>query len=482
MLRLQYLMTLVMALSVGACHRHRIASPVASLPNFDLLYDEGLTAFHQGTPESYVRAAETFRRLSTLRPERCDYKLDLAQSLLFLASEQISNWEEFEPTQKEAAAVVDSAAEACTPAHEAFILRLRALIAGRGPTATGFINRALDLDAADPMNWVVLGYLDPANSRLVTPEGAGRWVAMTRAVALKPDSALIQYEFGRNYQSSRRDPDEPRKAFQRAIELSPRHFRAYLNLAYSADEDTDVQPLYDKVVEIAPNFLEGRVAAGSFYGAIDELDKAAEQYSAALAVNPKYDIAEFRLGLLMLEADRADEAEKHFKRVIELSPGSYEAWYRLGNISYNRKDYEVAKQQYEEAVRVRTNYAEAEYGLGWVYRQQNKNDFALMQFDKVIRIQPRFGDAYVSRGDIRTEQKQFPDALADYDKAIDNYQAQLQSLNATIANLAGRSSSRAAAAEKKRTERDRDRIQVLIERVRQYRSEVEDTLALKPRG
>lgn len=53
-----------------------------------------------------------------------------------------------------------------------------------------------------------------------------------------------------------------------------------------------MQPLYDQVVQLGPNYLEGRIAVGSFYGAIDELDKAVEHYSAALAVNPKYDFGD----------------------------------------------------------------------------------------------------------------------------------------------------------------------------------------------
>ena len=43
--------------------------------------------------------------------------------------------------------------------------------------------------------------------------------------------------------------------------------------AESADESADVEPLYRTVVELAPNFLEGRMALGSFYAGIDEIDE-----------------------------------------------------------------------------------------------------------------------------------------------------------------------------------------------------------------
>src|SRR5207237_31538 len=155
------------------------------------------------------------------------------------------------------------------PTHESFILRLHALIAGRSPAATDLINRAVDVDPGDAMNWLVLSYLDPLSRRLVTSEGSGRWVAMARAVELKPESALIQYELGKAILAVRDKEIEARHALERAIELSPRHFRAFLSLAYSADENVDVEPLYQKVIEIAPNFLEGRLAAGSYYSALE---------------------------------------------------------------------------------------------------------------------------------------------------------------------------------------------------------------------
>src|SRR5262249_36941236 len=151
------------------------------------------------TPEGYTRAADAFRKASVLKLDRCDYALNLAQSLLFLATEQLLNWEEYEPRQKEARAVLERVSPGCIDSYEPFVLRLRALVTGRGPAAADLINRAVDLDPNDAMNWLVLGYLDPVSRHLVNSDGSGKWVAMTRAVALEPNSALLQYELGQNY-------------------------------------------------------------------------------------------------------------------------------------------------------------------------------------------------------------------------------------------------------------------------------------------
>src|SRR5206468_4039585 len=153
---------------------------------------------------------DAFNNALKSRPDRCEYALGLAQSLLLLAAEQVLNWEEFEPRQTAAAAIVESQQSACLATHEPFILRLRAIIAGRGSTAADLINRAVDLDPSDAMNWVVLGYLDPTSSRLTTLQGTGRWVAMAQAATLDPDSALIQYEVAKNYQVMRGKEAEAR--------------------------------------------------------------------------------------------------------------------------------------------------------------------------------------------------------------------------------------------------------------------------------
>jgi len=445
-------------------------------PDPETFNTQGSIAFHSGTPEGYRRAAEAFRRASALRPENCAYALNLAQALWFLGTEQQLNFEAYLPREQEAQTIVESASPRCSAIDESQVLRLRALITGRGPGASEWINRAVDLNPTDPMNWLVLGYVDPTSSRLESKDGAGRWVAMKKAADLNPQSALFEYEYGKNVEFARRAQNEASDAFKRTIELNPTHFRALLSLAYLGAEGTDVEMLYEKVVEIAPQFLEGRLAMGSYYASVDEIQKAENQYAAAVPVNPNYDVAEFRLGLLMLQAERPQDAEVHFKRVIGLNPNSFEAHYYLGNIASARKDWNEALQRYTDAIASRTNYAEAEYGIGLVYRQQGRVELALSQFDKVIRILPSFTNAYVARADIRAEQMNFTAAQADYQKAIEGFEMQIKDLTAAISALNNRSGSRVAAAEQKRREREKASIEVALTNVRRAKSSVEQAL------
>jgi tetratricopeptide (TPR) repeat protein len=471
---------LILAQSCG--RRTKVAAPVVAPPEpeDEVLYRQGSEAFHQGTPEAYTRAVEAFRQASALKPGKCEYKLNLAQSLLFLSTEQAMNREPFQPHHDEAVAITDSMSAPCETDFEPFILRLRALARGQGPSAAEWMNRAVDLDPNDPMNWLVLGYVDPASSRLVTAAGTGRWIAASKALALKDDSALFQYEFARNYYYVRGREQESKRAYDRAIELNPRHYRAYLGLANRVDEDTDIEPLLTKVVEIAPDFLDGRTALGDYYASIDEVEKAITQYKAAIAANPRYDVARFSLGVLLLDAGRNEEAEASLRAVIDLYPGSYEAAYYLGNIAYGRKAFDEARNRYEQAVKNHERYAEAEYGIGHTYRQQDENDLALAHFDKAIEIAPSYGDAYLSRGDIHSERREWAVALSDYKKAIQCYEQQIRQYDADIAYAEAHPRSIVLQAGRKKKERIRARIQAVVIEARRVVAEIEKSLAKTP--
>ena len=168
------MVVLILASSCG--HKAQTKLPSAS-PEHELLYRGGLEAFRQATPEGYRQAIDAFRKASTLAPSRCEYSLHLAESLILLAQEQRYNWEEFEPRVSEAVGIIDSiqrAAECAT--FEPFVDRLRAL-SGPGRDALGMINRAIELDPSDTMNWYVLWRLNLGNSQ----------EAILRAVELAPD-------------------------------------------------------------------------------------------------------------------------------------------------------------------------------------------------------------------------------------------------------------------------------------------------------
>src|SRR5262245_6919355 len=124
---------------LGCRHKAVVVAPPAI--SADDLYRRGLEAFAEATPEGYLRASNAFRQASLLAPARCEFSLNLAQSLLFLAEEQLLNREEFEPAHREAVEVVEKVRMPCA-ASEAFLLRLDSLIQGRSNATSAMMKRA----------------------------------------------------------------------------------------------------------------------------------------------------------------------------------------------------------------------------------------------------------------------------------------------------------------------------------------------------
>jgi tetratricopeptide (TPR) repeat protein len=451
-----------LALLLAACAkapRHHVVAPPPPVPADRLQFEQGIAALREFTPDAYARAIEHFERASALAPDNCEYQLNAAQASLFLALEQKLNSEEFRPAWEK------GADPKCAP-ETAFALRLDAfrLLDEFGPTrdrtALPKINQAIQLEPGNALNLFV------------------RWKmtsdSILDAAYMAPDLALIQYEAG-NYWLVKADYVRARNAFERALELSPKHFRSWIGLAQARsaiDEEEDIEPLYKRAVELAPNFLEGRILLGDYYSGLEENELAREQYLAALARNSRFEVGHLRLGLNYLQSILLDESEKAFQAAIEINPSSYEAYYYLGNISLARGNLDKAQEHYEQSLKFVLNFPEAVYALGTVFFRQGKADSALEQFEKVLRMNRSHADAYFSRAAIRVQRRQLVDAIEDCERALGLYNDQWQSITESIEQYEERGLPRKVEAER----RKRERIEGIMERTRQLKLKAEAPL------
>ena len=438
-------------LFAAAC-RHKFVDvvplpPPVGPPEHEVLYRDGLNAFRQATPEGYERAAEAFRKASRLNASNCEYSLHLVEALLFLAQEQRLNSEDFAPRLTEAGAILNVAqtTTACS-AFESTANRLSGMhLYLREPLrrneAVTAVNKAIELDPNDPLNWVVLSKLtsrDPRNP-------------VQRALDLAPDLPLVQYEYGNYLLYVAGGFPKAQQAFDRAIELSPRHFESIVGKVYSLSIDEyseESEPLLKQVIEIAPSFLTGRRLMGDYYAGMEEIEKAVEQYRAAIGFNTNYYPAFLALGRTLMGAERLDEAEAALLSLIKLDvttprpplngtdyAADCQAHYLLGNIWFERGDLAKAYAEYQRALADIPTYPDALYSMGLVLSREGKADEALVKFNQVIKDNPdNYAGAYIARAGIRFNRRQFSDAIADYTRSIGIFQEQIAALD-TKANL-----------------------------------------------
>ena len=476
---------LVLLTIITGCSRTTIRSVPPKPKLGRLLFDQGLTSFQEFTPTSYSRAAELLQQAVDLEPDNCLYRLHLVQALLFLALEQQLNQQAYQSNWYRAIAVLAKHglygldATATNPApipaldclgHEAFSLRLEAISLldefqpGGDRQALNRIARAIELEPNDPLNWFVRWKLNPSTRRQEN--------AILKAASLPRDLALIHYEVG-NYWLIKASYQQARESFERALELSPNHFRSFIGLAQAesaADDAKDVEHLYQKAAELAPGFIEGRILLGDYLAGLEETDAAVAQYRAVIEQNPDYEIAHLRLGMTLLQAGKFDQSEPSFERAVELNPSSYQAYYYLGNVWLSRRNLDRAMGFYEESLKYVLNFPEALYALGTVHFRKSNIQLALGYFEQVLQRNPRHADAYFSRASIYVRGKRYPKAIDDYNRALEFYDKQLVRLRESVISLEGRGLNKKADLERRR----KARVERSIERTLTLKMEAED--------
>ena len=116
-----------------------------------------------------------------------------------------------------------------------------------------------------------------------------------------------------------------KKAFERALELSPRHFLAMIGITYSLLQDGDdaagqTLALLQLAAEIAPNSLRVRTVFGDYYSGFEETEKAVKQYKAATDQNPTYYPGFLSAGVTLSAAEQTEPSEATFRTVIQINP------------------------------------------------------------------------------------------------------------------------------------------------------------------
>jgi tetratricopeptide (TPR) repeat protein len=160
-----------------------------------------------------------------------------------------------------------------------------------------------------------------------------------------------------------------------------------------------------------------------------EDDKAIEEYTQAIALNPDYaeaynyrGFAYYNRGTITSDPGQHALAVTDFRKVVATKPGTYSGYLAQGAIYVHQKEYERGIEEINKAIALNPDEALA-YGLrGFIYMQEkSKNPAkALADWSKVIARGSLWSAmAYANRGVIFLEEKQYNMAIDDLSKSIE---------------------------------------------------------------
>jgi TolA-binding protein len=118
------------------------------------------------------------------------------------------------------------------------------------------------------------------------------------------------------------------------------------------------------------------------------LEKAKEQFSRALELDPEFAEVYNNLGLVYTESGEESKATEAFEKATALNPDMAAAYSNLGYLFHKRGRYERAIEMYNEALGRSANSSSAYTNLGNAYFKLGKYEDARKAWEKALEIDP----------------------------------------------------------------------------------------------
>ena len=178
----------------------------------------------------------------------------------------------------------------------------------------------------------------------------------------------------------------------------------------------------DKVLAADKDYPGLAMARGQLLEQSGQIEKALEQFSAALKKAPDDVDLQLRVGAAYVGIRKADEALAILKKVMEKRPQSAEANYYYGRGYFLRGGAALADatRYLKNAVRLDPDHADYHFYLAWVATESNPADIATarMEVEQALTLNKLMGGAYWQRGVVELIEHAVDDAIQDLKKAL----------------------------------------------------------------
>lgn len=151
------------------------------------------------------------------------------------------------------------------------------------------------------------------------------------------------------------------------------------------------------------------------------IDKAVEQYEAALTIKPKSALIRTNLGEALQRLGRYDESIAQCEEALKVDPTWADAHYNLAESLRLRgrpNDLDAAIAHFKESLRLKPNRADAHNNMGAAFGQQGKVGEAIVQFQNAIKVEPDCALAYQNLGVALLKQGKPVEAITQFRKAL----------------------------------------------------------------
>ena len=157
---------------------------------------------------------------------------------------------------------------------------------------------------------------------------------------------------------------------------------------------------------------------GIAFTARGQYDEAIGDLSAAISLDPNYDLAYYNRGKAYAAKGLNAEALADYQRATELRPEYADPYVARGRLYTVLGQYGPAIDDFNKAIALDPQLADAYAGRGAVFKELGRPGMALTDYNAAIELSPADPVAYIYRGILFKDLRKFDKAIADYTKAI----------------------------------------------------------------
>ncbi len=247
--------------------------------------------------------------------------------------------------------------------------------------------------------------LDPKNKKATD--------GLSEVLALKGNDVLLN--------------DSPQIAqtfFTEALTLNAENSPAYYGLGevYSAlDDDQKAIENYEKALRYDSELTEIYVPLGILYyqrGNPGDIEKADPMLTKALLIDAESSQTQYFLGLIRLGQNREQEALAAFTKAKTLDPNYTEAFISSGDAHMRLAQPAEAEADYTKATTLEADSFEAWFGLGTALQVQSRYDEAAKAYKRASELKNDNSDVFLNLGDVYRQLGKYNDAEANYNLAV----------------------------------------------------------------
>ncbi len=197
----------------------------------------------------------------------------------------------------------------------------------------------------EAQRWFASGQIEVAKENY-----PNAFTAFTKSEEFMPQSGLPFYGLGTAYLANKQ-PLEAVKAFQRALQLSPKMAMAYRKLGDAQrllGHQKEAASAYSFAIDNGYKTPETRFWFGTTQLQLKKTEDGIKQLEEVVKEWQKPEVY-VAIGDGYLQLKRGVSAIAAYQKAIELDPANAVAHYKIGTIYFDQREYQVAKESFQKA-------------------------------------------------------------------------------------------------------------------------------------